>query len=383
MVILRRPGAEAAVAAILLLTRACLIHPEKDYPVGPLASPPGTSGEGNEAGAPGDPMTHDGGQSSGGSSSGGSGSVGLGGEMSGSGDGGSGDCSPASACPPRSCVELPSSCGTSMNDDCCLSLPVDQGNFTLGKDTKASVSAFSLDKYEVTVGRFRKFVSSYTWPPKAGSGAHPSIAASGWQDAWNNTISPTQDTLVASIKCDAATQTWSDTDENDALPMNCLNWYEAFAFCAWDGGRLPTEAEWEYVAKGGNESRWYPWGKDPIPSGFQDETTAYANYNCLGDGSADGACAFSDILRVGSKPMGVGKFGQLDLAGSIREWVLDWHNPLPTTCHDCANLAESTEKVTRGGDWGNATMYLSSDARLSNLPDLHYNFAGVRCARAL
>jgi sulfatase modifying factor 1 len=267
-----------------------------------------------------------------------------------------------------------------MNDDCCASLPVAGGDFTLGADTAASVGDFGLDKYEVSVGRFRKFVEAYTGAPAKGSGTHPQVAASGWQTDWDTLVPGSKAALAEAVQCDT-TATWNPSGTNDSLPMNCVSWYEAFAFCAWDGGRLPTEAEWEYAARGGADDRSYPWGDSPIPSDTQDASAAYANYDCLGDGSISGACVFADILTVGSKPSGVGKSGHLDLVGSVREWALDWYAPLPPFCANCASVAFGSERVARGGGWSDAPMYVTSTNRLFNIPDHHYPFMGIRCAR--
>jgi formylglycine-generating enzyme required for sulfatase activity len=73
-----------------------------------------------------------------------------------------------------------------------------------------------------------------------------------------------QATLIAAVKCSATYQTWTDSaGSNESRPMNCITWYEAFAFCIWDGGRLSTEAEWNYAAAGGSEQRQYPWSVPP------------------------------------------------------------------------------------------------------------------------
>jgi len=103
-----------------------------------------------------------------------------------------------------------------------------------------TVSGFALDQFEVSVGRFRRFVEAYPGSkPVALAGAHPLIPGSGWQAAWDGNLPLDQAALMSSLKCDTTNQTWTDTvGTNEAMPINCVNWYQAFAFCAWDHGRL-------------------------------------------------------------------------------------------------------------------------------------------------
>lgn len=130
--------------------------------------------------------------------------------------------------------------------------------------------------------------------------------------------------LVTWVKCNSTTQTWTDTPAgNEHRPMNCVSWYEAMAFCVWDGGYLPTEAEWNYAAAGGDQQRVYPWSS---PAGSLTPVDgSHASYwdgtNCVGDGAA--GCAVTDLVAVGTKPLGDGRCGQSDLAGNVAEWVLD------------------------------------------------------------
>jgi formylglycine-generating enzyme required for sulfatase activity len=212
---------------------------------------------------------------------------------------------------------------------------------------------------------------------------------SGWSPGWDGSLPATQAELIVQVStfCDdnfggQGYPTWSDepAGADESLPMNCLSWFLAFAFCAWDGGRLPTEAEWHYAAAGGDEQRTYPWGEEALDP-------SRAVFACTGDGSAPGECAPSDIGRAGSRsPNGDGRWGQADLAGNTFEWTLDADAPYSADpCVDCAAIDASTVRVMRGGAWfvvnPGDEVYLQANARYqlgqtSVLPDI-----GVRCAR--
>jgi formylglycine-generating enzyme len=285
----------------------------------------------------------------------------------------------------RSCEALPATCGPSANDDCCNSLLVTGGRFDrnydgvdyLDRRYPATVSAFYLDKYEITVGRLRAFVNAGMGtgasPPGEGVGAHPKIAGSGWRPTWNAHLPANRAALKTALKCHAEYQTWTDTPaSNENKPVNCLDWYTAFAFCAWDGGRVATDAEWHYAASGGGEQRYYPWSSPGTSTTVDDSYAVYCG----------GACR--SLQNVGSKsPRGDGKWGQSDLAGNVWEWTLDWRGmPYPMPCHDCAEVEvkAGSYRSFRGGSFDDIAATLRSADRHVYYPE-YRGFIGSRCAR--
>lgn len=282
----------------------------------------------------------------------------------------------------QSCEAAPN-CGVGGSSvSCCEGSSVPATSYLQGPDgsgttRNASVGAVELDRFEVSVGRFRAFVAAYAdgFRPQVGEGAHPRIAGSGWQASWGAALPADGEALQRALDCDSRFAHFSPDGLADAqLPINCVDFPTALAFCIWDGGRLPTEAEWERAARA-DDGRTYPWGDAPI-----DVTRAV--HNCLaGD---EPACTFSRVLRVpvGDRPAGQGAFGQLDLSGSLAEWTLDAFGPYANAdCDDCASLDQSTPRVLRGGSWLDADpARLSASARDSAPLTARRTHIGLRCA---
>ena len=284
-----------------------------------------------------------------------------------------------------------STCGPSGSSDCCGSSVVDGGTYFRDNDGGTTVSDFRLDTYEITVGRFRKFVGVYAQNMiDSGAGKNPHNSKdTGWDTAWNTALPADASALKTKVKCDGAFQTWTNAFVNtvsESRPMNCITWFEAEAFCTWDGGRLPTEAEWQYASAGGTEGRTYPWGTT-VPSA----DALLAVYGCYygnGDAGGDAGCAnVTNIAAVGSVSAGNGKWGQADMAGNVFEWVQDWYaTPYPAAdCKDCANLTPSgsiPSRVYRGGGFiGKDAANLQASSRFYDPPVNRNGLFGARCAR--
>lgn len=366
-------------------------------------------------------------------------------------------------------------------DDCCETRAVPGGTYNQFNDRgfPATVSPFMLDRYEITTGRFRAWVEAtdgnlHAAAPVEGAGAHPLVAKSGWRSEWNRFLPASRaevDAMLGPEMCqmgsnldDWGALTWwtesldakvksahgENPDAADVLaenskealdhkPLNCVPWEVMFAFCVWDGGRLPTNAEWGFAAAAGAEQRAFPWGspapsdlapisgdpsmsKTPFFTSGRTFTTAALFDPTWGKNSYPETYALTwgrpyrlevdnaaHIAPVGRKVPGNGKWGHADLAGGMHEWMLDEGPIRPGTCTDCANVdwpapdafdPRATEglqfdkrwfaggaRAVRGGAWDNALLLAIGQSRaeidvFTSYPIRRtYRALGGRCAR--
>jgi formylglycine-generating enzyme required for sulfatase activity len=225
-----------------------------------------------------------------------------------------------------------------------------------------------MDAYEATVGRFRAFARAYE-KPNAGSGRNLNDPAdTGWNASWNQILPADSDALIAAILTCGTTLKPSPSSNplDETLPISCVTWYEAYSFCIWDGGRLATDAEWNFAAVGGSEQRIYPWSNPPTAMVIDH---SYATYD--GD----------PIKTVGfASPKGDSKWGASDLLGNVFEWVADYAGDLPHDCRDCANLTTGDRRMSRSSGAGHGADILTPN---DDPPDARNDDVGIRCVRSL
>lgn len=286
-------------------------------------------------------------------------------------------------------------CGPNGDDLCARSLLVPGGTFLRGPGTAApaTVSTFRLDKYEITVGRFRKFFAAWLggWRPLAGAGKHAHLNGGqglavtgggfepGWLASWSDNVGRPKSSSVnpptnnvfdeaswnqAITNCGSTIGGWTTQPGTlERNPMNCLSWYDLHAFCIWDGGFVPTDAEWEYAAAGGAEERTYAWGDTMLAPG----------YAVAGRTSA---------LPVGSAWRGAGRWGHLDLSGNVREWTLDKYElDFAVPCVDCVALPTGNYRVYRSPPYDAPLNGMLVTERSAFWPAQRLSNFGGRCAR--
>jgi len=224
----------------------------------------------------------------------------------------------------------------------------EQGRYDWERQHQVCVKGFAIGKYEVTVGEFRRFVE-----------------ASGHRMG----------------QCDwPSGKDWRDPgfSQGDDHPVACVSWNDAVAYAQWLSGQtrkdyhLPTEAEWEYAARGGTSTRFW-WGdQDPI---------------CR-KGARNGA-KFDDNATcndTGTEPVGsyqANPYGLYDTAGNVWEWTCSaWANPYDGSERGC-QMTGDADRVFRGGCWRAEPRYLRSAFRSSYSPGSRVSDLGFRLARTL
>ncbi len=219
---------------------------------------------------------------------------------------------------------------------------VPAGEFTMGSNDsgqadekpahKVTLSAFLIDRYEVTVGQFKKFCTAT--PGK---------------------FLPEQ-----------------QPESTDSHPVVSVDWNDAKAYAEWAGRRLPTEAEWEKAARG-TDARTYPWGN-------QDDEKKRN-----GTGAGDG---FDGLAPVGSFPGGASPCGALDMSGNGWEWCADWYDEnyygtRAATARDPQGPSSRSSRVLRGGRWDDDPGNLRAALRNRGDPTSRNVNLGFRAARGL
>ncbi len=225
------------------------------------------------------------------------------------------------------------------------------GSFMMGSDEDRKKE---IPLHEVIVPAFEMLKSEVT-------------AAQFWQ-CYND-----DDACSVSSESTGGDCSFGNTD-NGNFPMTCINWRQSKAFCQWAGGRLPSEAEWEYAASNGDMENLFPWGDDGL-----DCEHAIIETN---EGSA---CGKGRAWEACSKPKGNTTHGLCDMIGNVWEWVEDDkhqnYKGAPTDGSAWVDDPRADERMVRGASFGSWKGYLRVAHRNDRSPDYYGVSSGFRCAR--
>jgi eukaryotic-like serine/threonine-protein kinase len=264
---------------------------------------------------------------------------------------------------------------------------IEGGKFFMGSDEKdadpderpahqVTLAPYCIDFYEVTAGEY-KACSDVGECKRAPTEVD-------WKD-----IRPNEKKAFSPL-CNARAASDPDRAQH---PINCVDWDMAATFCAAQKKRLPTEAEWEFAARG-PDGRRYPWG-DEAP----DKTRMNAcGKECLAWGTKNGVemgvrgkgmftddDGFPTTAPVGSFPEGKSRYGLFDVVGNVWEWTSDWdgkYAPDPVTDPTGPKVGE--RRIVRGGAFnGVFPSWVRPSQRYSDFPNAHSHAYGFRCAKML
>jgi formylglycine-generating enzyme required for sulfatase activity len=229
----------------------------------------------------------------------------------------------------------------------------------------ALTRAYALLATEVTRGQFRTFTGL--------TGYRTLAEREGWGAAFDRAGYSRQDGL-----------SWREPGffQGDDHPVVQVSWDDAVAYCAWAGGRLPTEAEWEYAARGGVADARFVWGDaaDGVSANVADDAARphfpwWAVFPDYRDG-------FSWTAPAGS--FAANAFGLFDMAGNVWEWMADWYAATAyasSSTVDPRGPASGRSRVVRGSSWGDEPLVLRVSERSYLAPEQRSYFHGFRCAR--
>lgn len=216
-----------------------------------------------------------------------------------------------------------------------------------GNAHEVTLSDFEIDRTEVTVERYGRCVAAGACSPPSFPPADPRY-------------------------------------DRPQYPVTHVRWQDAEAYCRWIDGRLPTEAEWEFAARG-RQNRTFPWGELYNPRLANHGSSVSAVPGAFGEEPSDGRDGFVGLAPVGSFPDGASANGLLDMAGNVAEWVSDWYDR-DADGYGYAGKAVTNPRgpdfglghVTRGGSYRDGAHWLRTAARR---PGLYASReTGFRCA---
>ncbi len=221
-----------------------------------------------------------------------------------------------------------------------------------------SISAFYMDKFEITQAQYTRFL-----------------------DHIEQTGERSMDHPEQPDNLDHRQRYINSEMTAPQQPVVGINWYDAYAYCNWAGKRLPTEAEWEYAARGpGDTYRKYPWGNEAPNEGGISRANIRSTQSPEPDGHRYAA-------PVGSYPDGASPFGIMDMAGNAEEWVHDWLNfqyyEKTEGAKDPQGPLGGNNKVIKGGSYGSDPYHVRIATRLYGARHPKTELLGIRCAQDL